>query len=136
MRQPDSASAMPAASPASPPPITITLFKDILFRVAAEARLGNEQHFFRFGKPHTLAEDSKVQRLDACEQGAVSMNQQPQGAAAVCIDEPEQGRTLFIELPRAFGFEAKQFANAESCFAAAKIFRRNSVTLQIFFREI
>src|SRR5260370_23843995 len=49
-RQPVSASATPAASPASPPPITITLFKDILFRVAAEARLGDEHHFFCFGK--------------------------------------------------------------------------------------
>src|SRR5713101_2899156 len=45
----------PAASPASPPPITITLFKDILFRVAAEARLGDEHHLFRSGEPHTLA---------------------------------------------------------------------------------
>ena len=35
-----SASATPAASPASPPPITITLFKDILFRVAARIARG------------------------------------------------------------------------------------------------
>src|SRR5258708_1197288 len=75
-RQPDSASATPAASPASPPPITITLFKDILFRVAAEARLGDEHHFFRFGKPHTIAENGKIQRLDATQQRAVGMNQE------------------------------------------------------------
>src|SRR5258708_6238392 len=122
-RQPDSASATPAASPASPPPITITLFKDILFRMAAEARLGDEHHFFGFGKPHTLAEDAKSDRLDATQQRAVRMNEQPQRAAAVRIDEAEQSRTFFIELPGALGFEAEQFANAESRFVPAEVFR-------------
>src|SRR5216684_6735844 len=114
---------MPAASPASPPPITITLFKDILFCVAAEARLGDEHHLFRFSKPHTLAEYGEVQRLEAAEKRAVGMNQQPQCAAAVGIDEPEQNRTFFVELPGALGFEAKQFANAKSCLATGKVLR-------------
>jgi len=44
-----------------PPPITITLFKDILFRVAAEARLGDEHHFLCFGKTNALAEHGEIQ---------------------------------------------------------------------------
>src|SRR5438552_961704 len=98
-------------------------FKDILFRVSAEARLGDEHHFLRLGKPHALTEDGKVHRLDATEQRAVSMDEQPQCAAAIGIDETKQCRTLFIKLPGAFGFEAEQFANAESRFGATKIFR-------------
>src|SRR6266852_7539320 len=107
-RQPDSASATPAASPASPPPITITLFKDILFRVAAEARLGDQHHFFRFGKTNALAEHGEVQQLNAAEERAVSMHQQPQCAAAIGVDEPEQSGTFFIQLPGALGFKAEQ----------------------------
>src|SRR5258708_227151 len=80
----------PTDRPASPPPITITLFKDILFHVAAEARLGNEHHFFGFGKTNAFAEDGEVQQLDAAEEGAISMNEKPKSAAAVGINETEQ----------------------------------------------
>src|SRR5712672_1002764 len=103
---------MPAASPASPPPITITLFKDILFRVAAEARLGDKHHFFRFGKTNALAEDGKIQKFDSAKQSTVRMHQQPQRAAAVGIDEAEEGGAFFVKLPGAFGFETEQFANS------------------------
>ncbi len=96
----------------------------------------DEHHFFRFGKTNALPENGEVQQRDAAEQRAVSMNQQPQRAAAVSTDESEQSRTFFVELPSAFGLEAQQFANAESRFAAAKVFRWNSVTLQVFFRKI
>src|SRR6202040_4123477 len=83
--QRDSASATPAASPASPPPITITLFKNILFRVTPETRLGDEHHFFSFRKPHALAEDREIERLDASEQRAVGVYKKPQRATTVFI---------------------------------------------------
>jgi len=63
-RQPDSASATPAASPASPPPITITFFKNVLFRQAREARFTMNTKFFRLGQTHALAEDGVVQLFD------------------------------------------------------------------------
>jgi hypothetical protein len=55
--------------------------------VAAEARLGDKHHFFRFGKANAFAKDGKVERLDAAKKGAVGMNEKPQCAAAVRIDE-------------------------------------------------
>src|SRR5260370_41916165 len=86
-RQPDSASATPAASPASPPPITITFFKNILFRYAPETRLGDEYEFFRARETHAFTEDGKIQLFDAGEQGAISMHEEPQSRAAFLINE-------------------------------------------------
>ena len=77
--------------------------------------------FSGFRKAHALAEDGEIERLDASEQSAVRMHQQPQCAAAVRVDQAEQRGAFFVELPGAFGFESEQFANAESGFAAAKI---------------
>src|SRR5260370_7731518 len=133
MRQPEKASAAPAASPASPPSITITFFKDILFRMAAEARLGDEHHFFRFGKTNALPENGEVQQRDEAEQRAVSMNHQPQRAAAVSTDESEQSRTFFVELPSEFGLEPQRSAHTESRFPPSQDFRPNSAPLPHFF---
>ena len=57
----------------------------------AETGLGHEYHFLRLGETDFFAEDGKVQRLDAAEQRAVSMHQEPQGAATILVNQVEQG---------------------------------------------
>jgi hypothetical protein len=42
--------------------------------VARETRLGNEHHFLSFRKPHALAENRKIERLDASEERTVRMH--------------------------------------------------------------
>ena len=64
------------------------------------------------------------------------MHQQPQGTAAVGIDQAQQGGTFFIELPGALGFEPEQLSNSERRFAAAKILGRDPITRQIFFGKV
>src|SRR5260370_1260284 len=86
-RQPDSAGATRAAIPASPPPITITFFKNVLFRQTRETRFGDEYKFFRFGEAHTLTEYSEVESLNAREQSAVGMREEPESRAAFRLDE-------------------------------------------------
>src|SRR5580658_10525048 len=98
-RQPASASATLAASPASPPPITITLFKNILFREAAEARLCDEQHLFRFRETHPFAENGEIEGLNAGQQGAVCMHQQTEGATTLRIDQAEKRGAFLVTLP-------------------------------------
>src|SRR2546429_7883077 len=83
--------ATPAASPASPPPITITFFKDVLFRVVAETGLGHEYHFFRFGEADFFAKDGEAERFDTAEQPAVGMHQEPESATAVRLNQGDQG---------------------------------------------
>src|SRR5258708_20123301 len=51
-RQPASASATPADSPPSPPPITITFCKDVLFRVAPKSRLRHPPYLPPLPPPH------------------------------------------------------------------------------------
>src|SRR5205823_1421657 len=60
----------------------------------------------------------------------------PYSASAVWLDPAEQGRAFLIKLPSAVRFKTKQLANAESCFAAREIFRRNVVTRKVFFGKI
>src|SRR6266852_1045799 len=105
-RSPASASATPAASPASPPPITITFFEDIIPGVPPEFCAGDEDHFIRFAEPDTFAKHREVQRFDAGQQRVVSMHQKPQGAAAVGIDQIEQLGAFCVELPGAISLKA------------------------------
>src|SRR5690242_4541482 len=64
------------------------------------------------------------------------MGQEPESAAAIRLNQAEQGRTFLVKLPCTVGFEAKQLVNAQGRFVVAKIFRRNTVSRKVFFGEI
>src|SRR6267378_8602882 len=136
MRQPDSASATPAARPASPPPITITFFKNVLFRQARKARFSNEYEFFGFGETHALAEHGVIQLFDTGEQGAVGVHKKPQSRAAFGFDEIEERGAFFIAFPGAGGLEAQEFADTEGGCGAGEILGIDVVLREIFVGEI
>src|SRR5689334_6683369 len=116
MRQPASASATPAANPASPPPITITFFEDIFPCMPPEACTGDEEHFFRLAQADPFVENREIERLDAPEERVVGVDEQPQRAAAVGVDQVQKLGAFFIELESSFSFNAEQFANTERTF--------------------
>ena len=58
--------------------------------MAPETRLGNEHHFFCFGKAYFFAADGKVESFDATKELAVSVTEMPEGAAAVGIDQAQK----------------------------------------------
>src|SRR5262249_58600421 len=118
------------------PPITITFFKNVLFRVVAETGLGHEYHFFGFQETDFFAEHSKVKRFDAAEQRIVGMNEEPQRPSTILINQAKQGRAFFVQLPGAIGLETKPLAHAECRFAAFEIFGRNTVAREDFFATI
>ena len=64
------------------------------------------------------------------------MGEEPERAAAFGADEAEEFGALFVILPGAVGFEAEEFANAESGFAAAEVFVHDVVALEIFLRDV
>src|SRR5262249_32749433 len=120
-RQPDSASATPAARPAKPPPITITLFKDGLFFGASEARLSDKHHFFRFGEPDAFSKNGEVERFNARKQRAIGVYEEPKRCAAVGVDEAEERGALFVGLPGAVSLEAEKLAHSKCGFVLRKV---------------
>jgi len=76
----------PAASPANPPPITITLFQGYLFRVAAEAALAMNI-IFPLWEPAHVVEDGKTHRTRCDSAARCTYERVAQRAAAVRIDE-------------------------------------------------
>src|SRR5258708_35582155 len=103
MRRPASASATPAASPASPPPITITFFEDIIPSVPPKFCAGDEDHFIRFAEPDAFAKNREIQRFDAGQQRVISMHQKPERSAAVGGYKVEQVAAFRVERPGAVG---------------------------------
>src|SRR5579871_3402397 len=107
-RKPASASATAEASPASPPPITITLFEDIRLGIPAEARAHQDAGFFGSADAHAFGENIIPARLDAAKQAAVNSGERPERCAGVFVDERDQADAFAVEIPGARGLVLQQ----------------------------
>ena len=73
--------------------------------------------FSALREANAFAENGEIERLDAREQRAVGVHQEPESAAAIGVDQIEKRGAFFVHLPGAVGFEAEKFADAERGFA-------------------
>src|ERR1700686_5316115 len=82
-RKPASASATADESPARPPPITITLFEDIVLGVPAQPRAQQNPCLFGSAQPHTLGENIVAAFFDPPQQTAIDPRQGPKRGARI-----------------------------------------------------
>jgi len=104
--------------------------------VPPEACPGDKQHFFRLAEADAFSENSEIERLDAREKRVVGVDEQPQRAAAVRIDQIEQFRAFLVGLEGPVGFKAQQLADAERAFFFQKVGRRNAKSREVFLGNI
>jgi len=72
-----------------------------------EACTGDKEHFFRLAQADLFAENREIERLDASEQRVVGVDEQPQRAAAVGVNQVQKLGAFSIERKSAVHFKAK-----------------------------
>src|SRR6202035_1111637 len=100
-----SASATAEESPARPPPITITLFEDIVLGVPAKPRTQKDPGFFGGAQPYAFGENIVAALFDAPQQPAINARQRPESGPRVGVYVGNQFHAFTVKIQSASGFE-------------------------------